>query len=102
MSDIRAIAALPPGIVAMPFIVVGIHALILIPAAKFLKASKISTMVASQALIGGPATAVAVAQARKWQSGISIGIILGVVGYAAANFFGVLAFNILQLIHPLK
>ena len=96
MSDISMVLELPPAVIAMPFIVVTIHALTIIPAGHFLRVTRISTMVASQALIGGPATAVAVAHARRWKSGISIGIILGVLGYAIANFFGVLVFNTLQ------
>jgi uncharacterized membrane protein len=100
-SDIQSILNLPASIIYMPFLVVLIHAAILLPCAYFLKVSRISTMVASQALIGGPATAVAIAQTRKWKSGISIGIVLGVLGYAIANFFGTMVFQILQFFHPL-
>lgn len=102
MSDLSSVVNLPFSIIAMPFIVVGVHGLTIIPIAYFLGVSRISTMVASQALIGGPATSVAVAQARKWKSGISIGIILGVFGYAVANFFGVFVYNLLQFLWRLN
>ena len=98
MSDLRAVFGLPLAIIAMPFIVVGCHAGFVFTAARLLKVSRSSTSVVSQVLIGGPATAVAVAQARKWKSGISIGIILGVLGYAIANFFGVLVHRILMFL----
>ena len=99
-SDLRAVFHLPSLIIAMPFIIVFIHGVIMISAAYFLNISKISTMVISQALIGGPATAVSVAIARKWKNGISLGIILGILGYAIANFFGVFVYNILQYFFP--
>jgi uncharacterized membrane protein len=70
----------------------------IIPTAYYLGVTRISTVIASQSLIGGPATAVAIAQAKNWKSGISIGIILGVLGYAVANFFGVLVYNFLQFL----
>jgi uncharacterized membrane protein len=100
ISDLREVLQLPIIIIAMPFIVVSVQAIFIISGAYLFKMSRISTMITSQALIGGPATAVAVAQARKWDAGITIGIILGVFGYATANFLGVFVYNILQFIEP--
>ncbi len=98
ISDLKEILKLPNIIIIMPFIVVFTHAVFIIISAKILKMSRTSTLVVSQVLIGGPGTAVAVAQAKKWKSGISVGIILGVFGYSIANYFGVFVFNLLQFI----
>lgn len=54
-------------------------------------------LVASSAAIGGPATAVALAQASRWDSLILPSLVVGNVGYAIATFAGLLYFAIL---HP--
>jgi uncharacterized membrane protein len=54
-------------------------------------------LVASSAAIGGPATAVALAQASKWDSLILPSLVVGNVGYAIATFAGLLYYAIL---HP--
>ncbi|APJ04980.1 DUF819 family protein [Silvanigrella aquatica] len=100
ISDLNEVMKLPKFIIAMPFIIVFVHAIFIIAAAKILKLNNMTLFITSQTLIGGPGTAVAIAQAKKWKSGVSIGIILGVFGYSIANFFGVFVFNILQFFAP--
>lgn len=101
ISDLNEITKLPKIIILMPFIVVFVHAIFIITSAKLLKINNMTLFITSQTLIGGPGTAVAIAQAKKWKSGVSIGIILGVFGYSIANFFGIFVFNILQFIAPM-
>ncbi len=50
-----------------------------------------TTSVASQAAVGGPASAVALAVARDWPALVLPGIVAGLLGYAAGNYvaFGV-------------
>ncbi|WP_161597570.1 DUF819 family protein [Fluviispira multicolorata] len=100
VSDLQAILNLPKTIIMMPVIIIFTHSLFILISARLFKLNKIATSIISQALIGGPGTAVALAQTRKWKSGIAIGIILGVLGYSIANFFGVFVFNLLQYILP--
>jgi uncharacterized membrane protein len=47
-----------------------------------------SLSVASQALVGGPATALAVAVAREWPGLVLPGIIMGLLGYAVGTYLG--------------
>jgi Predicted integral membrane protein len=95
VSDLSAISALPVALIAMPFIVVGVHAIFIGGAYFMLKTTRSTASVLSQSLIGGPATAVAVSQAIGWKQGVSLGLILGVLGYAIANFIGVAVHSIL-------
>jgi uncharacterized membrane protein len=46
-------------------------------------------LVASSAAIGGPATAVALAQANGWKSLIAPSLLVGNLGYAIATFCGI-------------
>jgi uncharacterized membrane protein len=45
--------------------------------------------VASQAAVGGPSSALAVAVSREWRSLVLPGIIVGLLGYAIGNYLGV-------------
>ncbi|WP_186643597.1 DUF819 family protein [Fluviispira vulneris] len=100
-TDFKAILQLPKVLILMPFIVIFTHGLFIIISAYIFKLNKIVYSVTSQSLIGGPGSAVAVAQVRKWKSGVAIAIILGILGYSIANFFGKFVFNFLQFISPL-
>lgn len=70
-----------------PTTIVVIHALILFGIARILKINKEIVIVTSQCLIGGPATALALVSARKWDYQFEA-ISLGLLGYAVGNYFG--------------
>jgi uncharacterized membrane protein len=94
-TNIKELFSLNSMIILMPIIVVLIHAIFIILAAKIFSVNKKATIISSQALIGGPGIAVAVAQAKHWKEYFSTAIILGVFGYTVANFLGAFVFNIL-------
>jgi len=98
MSDFTKVAQLPFSVILMPFVVVGIHAAILFPFGYYIRTTSTETALVSQALIGGPATALALAQAKNWRSGISMSLVLGVLGYALGNFAGGIVFYILNFL----
>jgi uncharacterized membrane protein len=50
-------------------------------------------LTASSAAIGGPATAVALAQSHQWQSLMTPSLLVGNVGYAVATFIGLLFYS---------
>ena len=54
--------------------------------------------VASQAAIGGPTTAMALAIARKWPALLLPGLAAGLIGYAVGNYAG---FGIAYLVRSL-
>ncbi|RDB36132.1 MAG: DUF819 family protein [Spirobacillus cienkowskii] len=93
--NFNALLELDKIIILMPIIVVFIHAIFIFLAAKMFSINKKATIISSQALIGGPGTAIAVAQAKHWEEYFSTAIILGVLGYTVANFLGAFVFNFL-------
>lgn len=97
ISSIEQISELGPMVFVFAVTIVGVHALVVLAAAYFLKGDMASVFVASQCNIGGPATAVALAEANGWQHLVVPSILLGVLGYAIANYFGII---IAQFILP--
>lgn len=93
ISDFSALNDLPSFVIYMPIIVVSVHGLIIFLFTKIFRIKHHYAAVASQALIGGPSTAIAVAQAKNWKLGIPIAMIAGVFGYTISNFIGVFIYH---------
>ena len=53
-------------------------------------------MTASNACVGGPATAAAMASARGWAAAVQPAIVVGTVGYAVGTPIGCLVGNALK------
>lgn len=99
ISNITVIANLPIAVMLMPIIVLSIHGLVIFSSAWLLNIPFLETSVTSQALIGGPSTALAFAQAKNWKQGIPIAMVLGLLGYCIANFIGIITYEILMLLY---
>jgi uncharacterized membrane protein len=67
---------------------VGVHGLVLYGVGKLARLSPGTLSVASQAAIGGPTTAMAMAIARRWPALILPGMAVGLLGYAVGNYLG--------------
>jgi len=68
--------------------VVLIHGLVTFAAARLVRLDAETTAVASQAAVGGPSTAMALAIARR-QPGLALpGLVAGLLGYAAGTYLG--------------
>jgi uncharacterized membrane protein len=78
--------------------VVGSHGIVLYGVGRLLGLDLGTLSVASQAAIGGPSTALAVAVGRDWPGLVLPGIIVGLVGYAVGNYLG---FGVAYLVHGL-
>ena len=76
--------------------VIGTHGLILYGVGRMLKLDLGTLSVASQAAVGGPSTALAVAVGRGWPGLVLPGIILGLLGYAVGNYLGFGVANIVR------
>ena len=79
---------------AMPiffFVVVmaTVHLLAVLAGAKIFRIDLAEALIASNAVAVGPATAAAMAASMRWRLLVTPGILLGVFGYAVANFIGV-------------
>ena len=79
------------------FVVVmaGVHLTIVLAGAKLLRIDLAEMLVVSNAVTLGPATAAAMAAGRRWRQLVMPGVMLGVLGYAVANFIGVAIANLL-------
>jgi uncharacterized membrane protein len=69
-------------------LIIVIHALIVYGIGWLLRFDLPTVVVASQAAIGGPGSAMAISMAMKWKTLIIPGIIVGIFGYALGNYLG--------------
>lgn len=69
-------------------VVVGVHGLVVFGIGRMARMDVGSVAVASQAAVGGPSSALAVAVSREWKGLVLPGIIVGLLGYALGNYLG--------------
>lgn len=86
-------AALPATLFIM--ILVTVHLALLLPLGRLFKLDLAEAMVASNACILGPPTAVALAASRGWRELITPGMLVGILGYSIGTFIGVAIYNTL-------
>ena len=84
-----------PVMFAFVAIVIAVHAGVLFGVGKFLNLTLPELITASNACILGPATAAGLAANKGWNGLVTPGILVGILGYAVANFIGVGLANIL-------
>lgn len=89
ISDISTLFNSGTLLILFPAVIVGVHACVLFTVARIINIDRKVVLVTSQALIGGPATALAVVQAVRWNNRYEA-IVLGLLGYAVANYAGYL------------
>lgn len=69
-------------------VVVGVHGLVVFGVGRLLRWDLGTLSVASQAAVGGPSSALAVAVSREWKGLVLPGIIVGLLGYALGTYTG--------------
>jgi uncharacterized membrane protein len=69
-------------------VLVAVHGLVVFGGGRLFRLDPATLSVASQASVGGPSSALAVAVAREWPGLVLPGIIVGLLGYAAGNYLG--------------
>lgn len=87
-SRVSEIMAVGVEVFFYTLVVVGVHGVVVYGVGRLVKLDLGSLSVASQAAVGGPSSALAVAVSRKWPGFILPGIIVGLVGYAVGNYLG--------------
>ncbi|PKQ01941.1 MAG: hypothetical protein CVT73_20855 [Alphaproteobacteria bacterium HGW-Alphaproteobacteria-12] len=70
-------------------IMASVHLAVVLAGAKLFRIDLAEALVISNAVAVGPATAAAMAAGRRWRALVTPGVMLGVLGYAVANFAGV-------------
>ncbi|MFC1660498.1 DUF819 domain-containing protein [Gemmatimonadota bacterium] len=87
-SRISEIMAIGMEVFYFTLVVVGVHGLVVFGVGRVLRMDIGSLAVASQAAVGGPSSALAVAVSREWKGLVLPGIIVGLLGYALGNYLG--------------
>lgn len=87
-SRIAEIARVGPQVFVFTAIVVTVHGLVVFGLGRLLGLDRATSAVASQAAVGGPSTAMALAAARGWHSLAAPGMMVGLLGYAVGTYAG--------------
>ena len=88
LSRASEIAAVGIDVFLFTLIVVAVHGVVVFGAGKLLRFDIGTVAVASQAAVGGPSSALAVAISRDWRHLVLPGVVVGLFGYAVGNFLG--------------
>jgi uncharacterized membrane protein len=87
-SRVSEILAVGVEVFYFTLVVVGVHGLVVFGFGRLLRMDVGSLAVASQAAVGGPSSALAVAVSREWRGLVLPGIIVGLLGYAIGTYLG--------------
>ena len=87
-SVIANIVAVGPPIFYFAVITVAVHGLVIFVGGRLVGLDLKTLAVASQANVGGPASAMALASARGYTDRLLPGVAVGLFGYAAGNYLG--------------
>ena len=88
MSRFSEIAAVGSEVFFFTLIVVAIHGVFVFGVGRLLRLDIGTVAVASQAAVGGPSSALAVAISREWRHLVLPGVVMGLFGYAVGTYLG--------------
>ncbi len=88
LSRVSEIAQVGAGVFFFTLIVVAVHGVVVFGAGKLLRLDIGTISVASQAAVGGPSSALAVAISREWRHLVLPGVVMGLFGYAVGTYLG--------------
>lgn len=87
-ANIGVVLSVGPILFIFAAIILTVHITFLLTAGKLFKLDLAEIVIASNANMGGPTTAAAMAVARKWDNLVIPAILVGTLGYAVATFIG--------------
>ena len=88
-ADIWKLIENAPVLFLFASVIITVHLVILFGIGKILKLDLAELAMASAVLVGGPASAPALASAKGWRDLLIPGLLLGSLGYAVGSFIGV-------------
>lgn len=95
-SVIAKIFEVGPGVFYFAATTVAIHGVVIFGVGRLVGIDAGTLAVASQANVGGPASAIALASARGYADKLLPGVAVGLLGYAAGNYLGLAVARIMQ------
>ncbi|WP_160296878.1 DUF819 family protein [Sphingomonas sp. ERG5] len=95
-TDMTAFLTAAPIYFVLGLVVILVHILVVLVAARLLRADLAEAIIGSGANIVGAAAAAGIATSKGWKSLVTPAIATGMLGKAIANFFGVAVFHLLS------
>lgn len=93
-ADVVAMVQVAPLLTLLVLVLLGVHALVTFGLGSLLRLSLPELITASNAAILGATTAPALAATRGWNSLVTPGVLVGVLGYALGTFIGTVLFKL--------
>ena len=88
-ANIAMVLKVGPVLFVFAAVILLVHLAFLLLAGALVRLDLFELIIASNANVGGPTTAAAMAVARRWETLVLPAILCGTLGYAVANFIGV-------------
>jgi uncharacterized membrane protein len=88
-ANVATVLKVGPVLFVFAAVILLVHLLVVLGLGWLMRLDLFELIIASNANVGGPTTAAAMAVARRWEKLVLPAILCGTLGYAVANFIGV-------------